>query len=135
MKTAHSIEIYFTRVSALFMPSKGFFSEKPTTPSFRAYFIILIDALVSWNYQLINRIINNNWNGGKFYAFLLSWKRDFWWQPRKDTTSPRVFFTKKLQAPPPTFFFSLLSLKTWWRGDVVTWYLFEMALLPFDLST
>ena len=52
----------FRRRSCL---QKAFF-EKPTTPSFRAYFITLICVLVPWNYQLINGIINDNWNVGKF---------------------------------------------------------------------
>ena len=60
--------VEFRRRSCL---QKAFF-EKPTTPSFRAYFITPIDALVSWIYQLINGIINDNWNGGKIHAFFLS---------------------------------------------------------------
>ena len=47
------------------------FSEKPTMPSFRAYFITLIGVLVSWNY----RLINDNWNVDKFNAFFLSFER------------------------------------------------------------
>ena len=60
LKTVHPIKSYVARVSTSFMLSEGLF-EKPTTPSFRAYFITLICVLVSWNY----RPINDNWNVGK----------------------------------------------------------------------
>ena len=71
-KTVHPIKSYVTGVSTSFMPSEDlFFFEKPTMPSFRAYFITLIGVLVSWNYQLIN----DNWNVEKIHAFFLSLER------------------------------------------------------------
>ena len=52
-------------------PSAFFEKKKPTTPSFRAYFITLIGVLVSWNYRLINA----NWNIEKLHAFSLLERR------------------------------------------------------------